>query len=93
MPHSPEEKKRALTRLKRIRGQAEALERAIEKGTDCGELLQQIAALRGAANGLMVDVLDGHLRETFIPLQGKLKNVDITDEVNLIAKILKTYLR
>jgi DNA-binding FrmR family transcriptional regulator len=53
VPHSPEEKKRAVTRLRRIRGQAEALERAVEAGTDCGALLQQIAALRGAANGLM----------------------------------------
>lgn len=65
MPHTPAEKKRAITRLRRIRGQTEALERAIDKGTDCGELLQQIAALRGATSGLMAEVLAGHLRETF----------------------------
>jgi DNA-binding FrmR family transcriptional regulator len=65
MPYSPEDKKRALTRLRRIRGQAEALERAIEAGTECSVLLQQIAALRGAAGGLMAEVLDSHLRETF----------------------------
>lgn len=64
MPHSPEEKKRAVARLRRIRGQAEALERAVEAGADCSALLQQIAALRGAANGLMAEVLEGHLRET-----------------------------
>lgn len=65
MPHSPQEKKKAITCLRRIRGQAESLEKAIEDGTDCGELLQQIAALRGATNGLMSEVLEGHLRETF----------------------------
>ena len=48
MPHSAEEKKRVITRLRRIRGQAEALERAVESGTDCGALLQQLSALRGA---------------------------------------------
>ena len=53
MPHSPQEKKRVITRLRRIRGQAEALERAVEAGTECGALLQQLAALRGAANGLI----------------------------------------
>ena len=53
MPHSPDDKKRALTRLRRIKGQAEALERAIEAGVECRLLLQQIAALRGAAGGLM----------------------------------------
>jgi DNA-binding FrmR family transcriptional regulator len=93
MPHSPEEKKRALTRLKRIKGQAEALERAIDVGTDCGELLQQIAALRGAANGLMVDVLDSHLRETFGPVQEKFKNIDVEGEVDMVGRILRTYLK
>ncbi|HAW91339.1 TPA: regulator, partial [Candidatus Azambacteria bacterium] len=39
MPHSPEEKKRAIARLRRIKGQAEALERAIEADADCGPLL------------------------------------------------------
>jgi len=35
-----------ITRLRRIRGQAEALERAIEAGTDCAPLLQQIVTMR-----------------------------------------------
>ncbi len=65
MPHSPEEKKRAITRLRRIRGQAEALERAIAQGSECGPVLQQLAAMRGAVNGLMADVLEGHMRESF----------------------------
>ena len=65
MPHSPEDKKRAITRLRRIRGQAEALERAITDGVDCSPVLQQLAAMRGAVNGLMADVLEGHLYESF----------------------------
>lgn len=65
MPHTPEEKKRAVTRLRRIRGQVDALERTVEAGADCAPVLQQIAALRGAVNGLMAGVLDSHLREEF----------------------------
>jgi DNA-binding FrmR family transcriptional regulator len=65
MPHSPEEKKRVLARVRRMRGQVEALERALEAGADCGAVLQQIAALRGAANGLMSEVMEAHLREQF----------------------------
>lgn len=53
MPHSPEDKKRILTRVRRIRGQVEALERALESGEPCLAILQQIAAVRGASNGLM----------------------------------------
>lgn len=65
MPHSAEEKKRAITRLRRIRGQAEALERVIQDGASCSAVLQQLAAMRGAINGLMSNVLEGHLYETF----------------------------
>lgn len=94
MPYEAEEKKRALTRLKRIKGQAEALEKAISAGTDCGKLLQQIAALRGAANGLMADVLDSHLRETFIPAKSKkLKNIDVEKEIKTVTTIMRTYLK
>ena len=64
MPHTAEDKHRAITRLRRIRGQAEALERAVEAGKDCAPILQQLAAMRGAVHGLMADLLDSHLRET-----------------------------
>lgn len=63
MPHAPEDKKKALTRVRRIRGQAEALERALEAGADCAPVLQQLAALRGAVNGLMSEILESHIRE------------------------------
>ncbi len=65
MPHTPEEKKRAITRLRLIRGQCEALERAIDAGADCGDVLQQLAAVRGGVNGLMAELPGGHLREVF----------------------------
>jgi DNA-binding FrmR family transcriptional regulator len=63
MPHAPEDKKKALTRVRRIKGQAEALERALEAGADCGPVLQQLAAIRGAVNGLMSEILESHVRE------------------------------
>lgn len=99
MPHSPEEKKRAVARLRRIRGQAEALERAVEAGTDCSTLLQQIAALRGAANGLMAEVLEGHLRETFgharagSPGGEGAVGLDADAEIDGIIRTLRTYLK
>ncbi|HWT61419.1 MAG TPA: metal/formaldehyde-sensitive transcriptional repressor [Ochrobactrum sp.] len=89
MPHSPEDKKRALTRLRRIKGQAEALERAVEAGTECAALLQQIAALRGAANGLMAEVLESHFRETF----GQEAKTESDTQIDEIMRILRTYLK
>lgn len=63
MPSTPQEKKRVLSRVRRIRGQLEALERALDLGAECAPVLQQIAAIRGAVNGLMSQVLESHIRE------------------------------
>ncbi|WMT92623.1 metal/formaldehyde-sensitive transcriptional repressor [Pelagibacterium sp. H642] len=65
MPNRPEDKKRILTRVRRIKGQCEALERALEEGVPCGAILQQIAAVRGGMNGLMAEVLETHIRDEF----------------------------
>ncbi|WP_439889600.1 metal/formaldehyde-sensitive transcriptional repressor [Ralstonia sp. 25C] len=65
MPSSPEDKKRVLMRVRRITGQCQALERALEEGVSCAALLQQIASARGAINGLMTEVLETHIREEF----------------------------
>ena len=96
MPYSPEDKKRAVMRLRRIKGQADALERAVEDGTDCRSLLQQIAALRGAANGLMAEVLDSHLRELFGSSSDdgiRQVSTDTDAEIEALMKILRTYLK
>ena len=61
----PADKKKALTRVRRMRGQLDALERALEEGAECAPVLQQLAAIRGAVNGLMSEVLESHLREEF----------------------------
>lgn len=65
-PHSPEDKKRILTRVRRIRGQVEALERALESGEPCLAILQQIAAVRGASNGLMSEMVEIHLKDELV---------------------------
>jgi len=63
MSHTIQARKPLLARVRRIRGQAEALERALLGEPECAALLQQIAALRGAVDGLLGEVLEGHVRE------------------------------
>lgn len=91
MPHSTAEKKRVLGRVRRVRGQLDALEAALEKGAECGPVLQQIAAIRGAVNGLMAGVLESHLREEFTNL------VDTTDaqrsSIDEVVSLVRTYLK
>jgi DNA-binding FrmR family transcriptional regulator len=62
MAHTIQNKTKLLSRVRRIRGQVEAVERALEGGKACGEVLQCIAAARGAMNGLMAEILEGHIR-------------------------------
>lgn len=62
MAHTVRGKTKLLARVRRIRGQVEALERALNAEQDCAQVLQQIAAVRGAINGLMAEVMEGHIR-------------------------------
>lgn len=61
MAHTVREKTKLLARVRRIRGQIEAIERALEGGKGCTEVLQQIAGARGAINGLMAEVIEDHI--------------------------------
>lgn len=51
-----------LTRIRRIKGQVEAIERALDCEGECEQILQLVASCRGALNGLMAELIDGHLR-------------------------------
>lgn len=62
MSHIVRDKKKMLNRVRRIRGQIESVEHAIEREAECSEILHTISACRGAINALMAEVLDGHIR-------------------------------
>jgi len=63
MSHTAREKTKLLNRVRRIRGQLEAVERALEAEQDCAEILHLLAAARGGMNGLMAGVIEDHIRE------------------------------
>ena len=62
MSHTVRDKRKLLGRVRRIRGQIEAIERALEEERGCGDVLQQITSCRGAMNGLLALVLEDHIR-------------------------------
>jgi len=64
--HSEKEKQKLLNRIRRIRGQLEAVERALEEEAGCAAILQQITACRGGLNGLIAEVVEDHIREHVI---------------------------
>jgi FrmR/RcnR family transcriptional regulator, repressor of frmRAB operon len=63
MSHVAKEKTKLLNRLKRLRGQLEAIERAVTNDQECADVLQQATACRGALDGFIAEVIEDHIRE------------------------------
>jgi DNA-binding FrmR family transcriptional regulator len=60
--HTIHEKKKLLNRVRRVAGQIEAIERALDEEKGCATVLHLIVAARGAINGLMSEVIEDHIR-------------------------------
>lgn len=88
--HTIRDKSKLLARVRRIQGQAAALERQLSQEDDCDAVLQQIAAIRGAVNGLMAAVLEGHLTDHLVnePDQAAREA-----ELGPMLQVIKSYLK
>lgn len=62
MSHTQKNKEKLIARARRIRGQIEALERALMEEQECSDILRLITSARGAMNGIMVELLEDQLR-------------------------------
>lgn len=62
MSHTVREKTKLLHRVRRLKGQVEAIERALESESACEQVMQLIVSVRGAANSLMAELLEDHIR-------------------------------
>ena len=92
MSHTVRSKQKLLQRVRRIRGQVEAVERALEEEAGCEKVMHLIAAVRGATSGLMAEVLEDHVRTHLVDAErhpGAL-NLDATDQ---LLDVVRTYLR
>lgn len=90
MSHTVRHKKMLLTRLKKIQGQSIALEKMLNREHECAEILQQLAAIRGAVNGMMLQVIQGHLTDHVV------KEPDETQreaDLETVMQVIKSYLK
>jgi DNA-binding FrmR family transcriptional regulator len=90
MSHLKHDKSKLIARLRRIKGQVEGVERALERDADCTEVLRQIASIRGAMTGLTNEVLEEHLRNHVVDA------ADLADRekgAEDMIQILKSYLK
>ena len=90
--HTIREKQRLLDRVRRIRGQVEAIERALETEAGCGTVMHQIAGVRGALAGLMAEVVDDHI-QTHLVDPGKHPGALDAVAAEELMVVVRTYLK
>lgn len=92
MSHTSRDKDKLLLRVRRLKGQLESVERALEGEDDCSVVLHRIAACRGALGGLMLEVLEGHLREHLI-VDSRKASSDQLRTADDIVRVMRSYLK
>ncbi|MDL2404352.1 Ni(II)/Co(II)-sensing transcriptional repressor DmeR [Rhizobium calliandrae] len=90
MSHTIREQAKLLSRVRRLKGQMEAVERALDAERPCGEILQLLSSIRGALAGLTGEILEDHLQEHVLQAETESARRQAVDE---ISDVLKTYLR
>ena len=66
MGHTVREKAKLVNRVRKLRGQVEAVERALEAEAECADVMRLLAACRGAVNSLLAHVVEDHIREHLV---------------------------
>lgn len=73
-----------------MQGQLRALESQLDQEGDCVAILQQIAAIRGAANGLMSTIIEGHIIDHVVK---EAKEEHRREEAEVVLQVIKSYLK
>jgi FrmR/RcnR family transcriptional regulator, repressor of rcnA expression len=90
LTHTIREKSKLLNRVRRIRGQIEAVERALDQEIGCSDVLQLIAGARGAINGLMGEVIEDHVRAHLLDRAHEPERTQAAEE---LIDVVRSYLK
>ncbi|HEV2421372.1 MAG TPA: metal/formaldehyde-sensitive transcriptional repressor [Candidatus Acidoferrales bacterium] len=77
-----------VNRTKKVIGQLESVLRGLNEDEQCADVLQRLAAARGAVNSLMGELLEDHIRN-HMPRNSKSAEEAAED----VIEIVKMYLR
>jgi DNA-binding FrmR family transcriptional regulator len=92
MSHTVREKQKLLGRIRRIRGQVDAIERALESEAGCEQVMHLIAGMRGATAGLMAEVVEDHVRTHLVDAKTYPKALNV-DAAEKLLDVVRTYLK
>jgi DNA-binding FrmR family transcriptional regulator len=86
------EKRKLLNRIRRIRGQIDAVERALDAEENCTQVMRLLTAARGALNGMMAEVVEDHIQMHMMDAGRKpsREEVEAADE---LVEVLRSYIR
>jgi DNA-binding FrmR family transcriptional regulator len=90
LSHTKREKLKLLNRVRRVRGQIEAVERAIDEEQGCANVLHLIVAARGAMSSLMTEVIEDHIR---LHVVGPLKGTERSRGAEELIEAVQAYLK
>ncbi len=90
MTHTIREKRKLLARIRRVRGQIEAIERAVEAEAECEQVMHLIAGIRGSMASLMAEVMEDHVRAHFA---GPETDADARLAAEQLIEIMHAYLK
>ncbi|TPG55758.1 metal/formaldehyde-sensitive transcriptional repressor [Roseomonas nepalensis] len=92
MTHTIRDRAKLLARVRRIRGQVEAVERALDGEADCERVMHLLASTRAAMAGLMAEVVEDHVRSHLVDAE---KHPGALDEeaVDQLLAVVRTYMK
>lgn len=85
------DRQKLVARIRRIRGQVDAIERSLTEGDDCSQILMLLANVRGGINSLMAVVLEDHIRLHLLSSKKSIANPQelAEDMIELVRAYLK----
>ncbi|MEA4924026.1 MAG: metal-sensitive transcriptional regulator [Syntrophomonadaceae bacterium] len=86
----PDIRKKVIARLRRIEGQVRGVQRMIEEGADCGEILNQIAAIKSAIHHAGIIMFENHAQEC---IAKSLKQGDQDENFEEIVKVMGRFIK
>ena len=92
MSHTIEHRQKLLNRVRRLRGQVDALERTLLAEAGCAEVMSLVAACRGAINGIMAEVLNDHIKTHMIDPSRKPTKGE-TAAADELIEVLRSYIQ
>ncbi|MFC0218445.1 DNA-binding FrmR family transcriptional regulator [Pseudochelatococcus lubricantis] len=92
MSHTTKNKTKLLARVRRLKGQIEAIERSLEAEVPCGEILNLVASVRGAVTGLTAELIEDHIRE-HVSNPDKDEDVARAQGAAELIDVIRTYLK